>query len=170
MEHMKIFLQYRQDLEQYTTRQLSYKHDPETWSIGQMLDHLIVVSHEYLDELHACIQAEKKDDSYKKTVFGEQLFQQGGFPPIKIQLPPELNAPPNNTNTREELENRLDELLSRMSASEHLLSKATAEQKTHHGGFGWLNAREWYDLIDMHARHHLRQQTELEQFIHDDGV
>lgn len=170
MEHKKIFLQYRQDLEQYTTRQLSYKHDPNTWSIGQMFDHLIVVSHEYLDEIQVCLQTEGRDASHQKTPFGEQLFRQGGFPPIKIQLPPELNAPPDNTNTREELEGRLDELLSRMSTSERLLSKATAEQKTCHGGFGWLNAREWYDLIDMHARHHLRQQEELEQFIHDDGV
>ncbi|MNG40670.1 hypothetical protein D3C84_1293620 [compost metagenome] len=35
--------------------------------------------------------------------------------------------------------------------------------KVQHGGFGWLNAREWYGLVDMHFLHHLRQKNELEQ-------
>jgi hypothetical protein len=35
--------------------------------------------------------------------------------------------------------------------------------KVKHEGFGWLNAREWFDLVGMYFRHHLRQKGELEQ-------
>jgi hypothetical protein len=35
--------------------------------------------------------------------------------------------------------------------------------KVRHDGFGWLNSREWFDIIGMHFRHHLRQKNELEQ-------
>jgi hypothetical protein len=35
--------------------------------------------------------------------------------------------------------------------------------KDEHGGFGWLNAQEWFDLVGMHFRHHLRQKYDLDQ-------
>jgi hypothetical protein len=35
--------------------------------------------------------------------------------------------------------------------------------RVEHGGFGWLNAQEWFALVGMHFRHHLRQKYELEQ-------
>jgi hypothetical protein len=37
--------------------------------------------------------------------------------------------------------------------------------KVKHGGFGWLNAKEWYDLVGMHFRHHVRQKDELERYL-----
>jgi hypothetical protein len=37
--------------------------------------------------------------------------------------------------------------------------------KVKHGGFGWLNAKEWYNLVGMHFRHHLRQKEELESYL-----
>lgn len=37
--------------------------------------------------------------------------------------------------------------------------------KTKHPGFGYLNAAEWVQVIDMHFRHHLRQKRRLEEFL-----
>ena len=56
-------------------------------------------------------------------------------------------------------------LISRMDALEASLGDATDDRKTFHGGFGWLNAREWFELVEMHTRHHRRQQQELEGWL-----
>jgi hypothetical protein len=34
--------------------------------------------------------------------------------------------------------------------------------KTLQVAIGWLDAKEWFYLHEMHYRHHLRQKTELE--------
>jgi len=34
--------------------------------------------------------------------------------------------------------------------------------KTQHFMFGWLNAAEWLQGLEIHARHHIRQRQERE--------
>ncbi|WP_346654867.1 DinB family protein [Cytobacillus firmus] len=87
----------------------------------------------------------------------------GDFPPIKIKLPDELNTPPSNSDSKEDLTNRLDLVMQRLRQWESKLDTINLNCKIKHEGFGWLNAREWFDLVGMHFRHHLRQKCELEQ-------
>ena len=129
-----------------------------------MYDHLIVVAHEYLDNMESCATL-NEDHSLGKTQFGEQLFSNGGFPPIKIRLPEELNSPPNNSDSKEDLISRMDQLIQRLSHWESKVDDINPKNKVEHGGFGWLNAKEWYVLVGMHFRHHLRQKEELESYI-----
>jgi len=159
-----VLSQFKADLDGYTERQLRYQAAADVWSIGQMYDHIIVVAEEYADEIERCL-ASREEQPLGKTEFGERLFQAGGFPPIKIRLPDEMNQPPNNTDKRETLERRLDELSARLKRLEPLVRSANRDVKARHGGFGWLNAQEWYDLIEMHTRHHLRQQADLERHL-----
>lgn len=137
---------------------------PAIWSIGQMYDHIMLVANEYLDEVDHCLQEDGQLGG-EKTPFGEKLFREGGFLPIKIKLPPEMNQPPNNTDTNEQLLERMTALISRMDALEARLGDATDDWKTFHGGVDWLNAREWFELVEMHTRHHRRQQQELEGWL-----
>ncbi|TCI54175.1 DinB family protein [Exiguobacterium sp. SH1S21] len=159
-----VLSQFKADLDGYTERQLRYKVTEDVWSIGQMYDHIIVVAEEYADEMERCLASSEKQ-SLGKTEFDERLFQAGGFPPIKIRLPDEMNQPPNNTDSRETLELRINELTTRLKRLEPLARLANPDVKALHGGFGWLNAQEWYELIEMHTRHHLRQQTDLERYL-----
>ncbi|MCT4787377.1 DinB family protein [Exiguobacterium aestuarii] len=155
---------YKETLAYYSEPDLRYKYTPTIWSIGQMYDHIILVANEYLDEVDRCLQEDGQLGG-GKTPFGERLFREGGFPPIKIELPPEMNQPPNNTDSHDRLRERLLTLISRMEALESRLDDAGDNQKTLHGGFGWLNAREWFELVEMHTRHHRRQQHELEKWL-----
>ncbi|WP_201739081.1 MULTISPECIES: hypothetical protein [unclassified Exiguobacterium] len=41
----------------------------DVWSIGQMYDHIIVVAHEYLDEMEACL-TNAEHQPLGKTEFG----------------------------------------------------------------------------------------------------
>lgn len=162
MKYHEVLETFKNDLQNYSSEQLRYISEEGVWSIGQMYDHLIVVANEYLDKMEACASA-KEEQTLGKTEFGENLYKIGGFPPIKIKLPDELNAPPNNSDSREELTERLDQVIQRMGQWETKVDAVNPNFKVKHGGFSWLTAREWYDLVGMHFRHHLRQKDELEQ-------
>lgn len=162
MNELKLINIYKNELQNYSLVQLRYKSEEAVWSIGQMYDHLILVAHEYLDNMETCSTL-NDEQPFGKTEFGEHLFKIGGFPPIKIKLPDELNTPPNNSDSKDDLIRRMDQLILRLSQWESKVDNINLNYKVKHGGFGWLNAREWYDLVGMHFRHHLRQKDELEQ-------
>lgn len=127
-----------------------------------MYDHLIICAHEYLDNMEICATL-NDEQPLGKTEFGENLYKIGGFPPIKIRLPDELNDPPNNSDSKDELISRINQVILRLSKWESKVNQINPNYKVEHGGFGWLNAREWYELVYMHFRHHLRQKRDLEQ-------
>lgn len=162
MSNLRVIDEYKSDLQNYSLEQLRYKSAEDVWSIGQMYDHIILVAHEYLDNVETCTR-EKEEQKLGKTEFGEQLYKMGGFPKIKIKLPDELNTPPSNSDSQESLMWRLDQVKQRLKLWEQQVDSINSNFKVKHGGFGWLNAREWYDLVFMHFHHHLRQKRELEQ-------
>jgi hypothetical protein len=164
MSDNKLLITFKSDLYNYSLEQLRYISKEGVWSIGQMYDHLMLVAHEYLDNMETCATL-NEGQPLEKTQFGEQLFRDGGFPPIKIRLPDELNTPPNNSDSKEDLISRMDQLIQRLSQWELKVDYINPSNKVEHGGFGWLNAREWFDLVGMHFRHHLRQKEELESYI-----
>lgn len=164
MRNLELIETYKSELQKYSLEQLRFITADGVWSIGQMYDHVILVAMEYLDNVEACA-ALKEEQKLGKTVSGEHLYKIGGFPPIKIKLPDELNTPPSNSESIEELSSRLDQVNQRLRRWESRVDAINPNYKVKHGGFGWLNAREWFDLVDMHFRHHLRQKSELEHRI-----
>ncbi|MGE6556560.1 DinB family protein [Exiguobacterium artemiae] len=164
MTGIDCLLYLHQELDRYTEDQIHHISQPGVWSLGQMYDHILLVAHEYMDEVELCASL-STDTTDGKTPFGEELFRQNAFPPIKIKLPDEMNAPPDNTDSRDRLRQRLLELIERMEDGSKRLGHINPQRKTRHGGFGWLNAKEWYQLIEMHTRHHFRQKKELEHVL-----
>ncbi len=164
MTGKEILIAFRNDLPKYSPEQLQRIPAEGVWSIGQMYDHIILVAHEYLDHVEECA-ALKEEQVEGKTPTGEQLMKDGGFPPIKIRLPDEMNAPPNNSDSGEKLASRIDEVIKRLEQWEVPVESINPNVKVKHGGFGWLNAKEWVDLVEMHSRHHLRQKEELESLL-----
>jgi DinB superfamily len=161
MSNLELIETYKIELQKYSLEQLRFITADGVWSIGQMYDHVILVAMEYLDNVEACATL-KEEQKLGKTVSGEHLYKIGGFPPIKIKLPDELNTPPSNSESIEELSSRLDQVNQRLRRWESRVDAINPNYKVKHGGFGWLNAREWFDLVGMHFRHHLRQKSELE--------
>ncbi|MFJ7828296.1 DinB family protein [Psychrobacillus sp. NPDC096623] len=164
MRDNELLVTFKSDLYNYSLEQLRYNSDEGVWSIGQMYDHLIVVAHEYLDNLEICA-ALNEEHPFGKTQFGEQLYKNGGFPPIKIRLPDELNSPPNNSDSKGFLISRMELLIHRMSHMKSKVDYINPNNKVEHGGFGWLNGKEWYELVEMHFRHHLLQKKELDSYL-----
>jgi len=151
---------YKYALNNYTMEQLRYKSVEDVWSVGQMYDHLIAVALEYIAHIETCA-ASSEEQMSGRTEAGEELFQLGGFPPIKIKLPPEYI--PRNPESKEEIIAGLDDVQEKLGKWADKVDYINPRCRCNHNGFGWLNAREWYDLVDMHFRHHLRQKAELDQ-------
>jgi DinB superfamily len=162
LSDLEVIETYKSSLQNYTLEQLRYITNEGVWSIGQMYDHLILVALEYLDNMETCAAAQE-EQTLGKTEFGEQIYKIGGFPPIKIKLPDELNSPPSNSDSKEDLMGRLYQVIQRLRQWKFKVDVINPNYKVKHEGFGWLNAREWYDLVSMHFRHHLRQKCELEK-------
>ncbi|MCP2034212.1 hypothetical protein L1279_001195 [Planomicrobium sp. HSC-17F08] len=59
----------------------------------------------------------------------------------------------------------MEEVMDRLDHWELKASTINPDYKVKHGGFGWLNAEEWLELVNMHSRHHLRQKEELERYL-----
>ena len=164
MSGKELLFHYKQELTQYSPEQLRHIPKKGVWSIGQMYDHIILVAHEYLDNAELCAALDE-EQPLGKTRAGEQLMKDGGFSPVKIRLPDEMNAPPNNSDSKEKLANRLEKVIERWENWEAKVDLINPNYKVEHGGFGWLNAKEWLELVEMHSRHHLRQKEELENYL-----
>ncbi|WP_342526693.1 DinB family protein [Chryseomicrobium sp. FSL W7-1435] len=158
---MNLIKTYISKVQNYPNEQLCFNPSTSEWSITQVYDHCIVVAHEYCDAAEECI-AGNGELQTRKSKFGEELFERGGFPPIKITLPAEMNQAPDNSQTKEELVVRLENLNERMEVLKEKIEIDHPHLSVRHGGFGWLNASEWLALVDMHFNHHLRQLKTLE--------
>jgi hypothetical protein len=98
----------------------------------------------------------------EKNQYGDNLYKHNGFPPIKIKIPAAVRGPEPVAKTRAEYKPLLEKIV---ADAEQLIVPVTddlGEYKCIQPAFGWLNAHEWYHLMEMHFRHHLRQRAELE--------
>lgn len=162
MDDQKLIEAYKSYLQSYSPEQLRYITAQGVWSLGQMYNHLILAALDYLDNVEICAAA-GEEQKLGMTEAGEHLFKLGGFPPVKIKLPDGPENRPSNSESIEGLIRGLDQVLQKMREWEGKVDIINPNYKVKHDGFGWLNAREWFDLVGMHFRHHLLQKSELEQ-------
>ncbi|UUZ79680.1 DinB family protein [Paenibacillus sp. P26] len=162
MEAYRVIDAYKMNLLRYSPEQLRHIPAEGTWSLCQLYDHMILTALDYLDMVEKCAESGEGQE-LGKTEGGEELFRLGGFPPVKIKSPDGPENSPDNTASKDDLMHGLDQVVLRMKEWEKILETTPPEGKVKHDGFGWLNGREWFELIGMHFRHHLRQKNELEQ-------
>jgi DinB superfamily len=155
--------QYINSLDDYSDEQFFFKKDEETWSLGQMYEHLTVSSQFFfLANCLRCLEKRKGQEGGEKNEFGEKLFIKGSFPPVKLKIPDAIRGPEPIAKTREEYKSILAKILADSQNLIEAVSNDDGSYKALQVAMGWLNAKEWYYLHEMHYRHHLRQKTELE--------
>lgn len=157
---------YLQELDGFSLEELQYRQAEDEWSIGQMYQHLIqsaLVMH--LRNIEQCLSliGEAGASRAGKMRAGTAIFEQGSFPPIRIQVPPSPQYTPDQPATKEQLIQGLDNVTQQMRQIEPVLGESSPIYTISHPSFGGLNAEEWFLLIEMHYRHHLRQLHRLKQ-------
>lgn len=162
-KHIKLIEAYQRDTLRYTLLELQRVTQEGTWSLGQMYNHVIACGNEYLLEVENC-SGLNRGTHEGKTPFAEKMFLDGAFPLIKIAVPDMCEE---NATSHEQLRFGFEQLKEKVATWATRVDAIDPTFKTQHDGFGWLNAREWFDLNYMHMRHHLRQRAEL---LHKLGV
>lgn len=155
--------QYISSLNAYTDEQFFFKKDEETWSLGQMYEHLTSSSNFFfLANCVRCLEKRKGQEGGEKNHFGEQQFKYGGFPPVKLKIPEVIRGPEPVAKSKEAYIPILEKILVDTKNLIEVVSNDEGLYKTIQPAMGWLNAQEWFYLHEMHYRHHLRQKAALE--------
>ncbi len=154
---------WEKDLNQYTFEQLLQKPDAESWSLGQVYNHLITSAlFFHLKQVEACLASNTDADKSKNFKGFLTYHVLGKMPPIKIKVPPSDFYTPKQPESIEAIKNGLAKLQESMKNIADALQTNTSKGKTKHPGLAYLNAKEWYRLIGMHFTHHLRQKETLD--------
>ncbi len=150
-------------LENYSEAQLRQRPDDESWSMGQVYGHLVEGTLRFhLEQVKACLSSDDHAGA-GKTFPGRMAYWLGAFPPIRIKVPPSPAYTPRQPESKAQVRERLAVLRREMAQTADRLTNSQEGGKTKHPAFGYLGAREWYQLIDMHFRHHLRQKKRIEK-------
>jgi hypothetical protein len=153
-------------LSQYSEEQFAKKPDANSWSIGQVYSHLVNGTRRYqLQQVVQCLETRPTAGNLQKKLPGKLVFLLRSFPPMRVKVPPSETYTPKQPQNIEAIRIGLEELIIIMQATERKLSSASETSKTSHPAFGFLNAREWFQLIEMHFRHHLHQKKRLDSFL-----
>ncbi len=159
---------YLHELDCFDIEQLKHQPSKNEWSLGQMYQHLINSAlYMQLRHIDHCL-TQNEDSSATitgKTREGIEIFEKGGFPPIRIQVPPSPQYTPEQPESKEQLIQGLKIVINRMKEIMPKLEKAPIQNTMPHPRFGALNAKEWFLLIEMHYRHHLLQMDRLKLFL-----
>lgn len=163
-----IIEEYLRELDGYSLEQLRYKSDEDVWSIGQMYFHVIEAAKEYLEHVETCAQATEVEPQ-GKTDDGTKAHAEREWPNVRVKLEEPVNAT-RNPESKDEIEAGLKQVLEKLESCAAFIDEVNPACKVRHGWFGWLNAQEWFAMVGMHGKHHLRQKALLDEKLAEAGL
>lgn len=153
-------------LDQYTDEQFAAKPSEHEWSLGQIYEHLFTANTYFFQaNVKRCLEQRKGQEGGDMNDNGRNIFKYNSFPPIKVKIPAALRGPEPVARTREAYRSMFQESLQNGLALADAIREDSGVYKTLNPTFGWLNAEEWFRVGEMHARHHLSQQKEREEWL-----
>ena len=157
---------WQNELNKYTEEQFLRKPNHDKWSIGQVYMHLFQSAKFFhIKQIEQCILRQGTTINGAKTKKGKVVFALGMFLPIRVKVPPSPQYTPVQPKNKEDVSEKLNQIIIEMKNILQTVEQSPLESKTAHPAFGYLNAREWYQIIPMHFHHHLRQKTRLDKFL-----
>ncbi len=172
MRHLKslalfdsIFHKWESALEHYSEKDLQLKPGKESWSVGQVYQHLIDATLGFhLPEVRKCLSTADNHQKRKNFKGFVSYHLIGGFPPVRVKVAPSLSYTPQQPEQKASIRQCLEKVRAAMESTAKIMEK-DAGGKTLHPAFAYLDAQEWYWLIPMHFKHHLRQKARLDAFL-----
>ena len=156
---------YLTALASYTEEQFTYKESEGIWSLGQLYEHLILSSNYFfLANILRCVEKRKGQEGGEKNAFGDNAYKFNGMKADKYKVPEVGTSTEIIAQPKENYDALFLKLLKDADDLLPVLTSGGTTYKTMHFAFGWLNGPEWYQMLEMHLRHHHRQQKELEGF------
>lgn len=151
------------NLEPYSFANLCMKPTPGSWSLGQLYLHLINDTRYYIEQIEPCLSSNNNATEQIKPN-RKALLLANEFPDIQIEGHPD-NAFIPQPESKEQLLQSLQNIKDDMNSIWLLIQQTPFNGKSKHDGFGYMTAAEWFQLAEMHFRHHLRQKKRLDDFL-----
>jgi hypothetical protein len=164
----KIIEQYIRNLDRYSIEQLRFKCKENVWSVGQMYIHVIEVAKEYIGHIETCTMGTREEPG-GKTEDGTKALAEKEWPNIRVKLEQPANKT-SNPASKDEIIAGLEQVLEKLGYWAEGVIEANPACKVRHGWFGWLNAGDWFEMVGMHSRHHLRQMARLDEELVEAGI
>jgi hypothetical protein len=159
----KAFGVLTEGIQRLTEEQFTYISNPEKWSLAQMYEHTCESSKKFfLANVKRCLDQRSGQFGGEKTVEGEWVMNNNGFPNKKIKMPEAFGVVIYMGKPKKEYLLEIEEILNAARDLVEIINQDGGDYKTKHPVFGFFNAQEWFRNLEMHTRHHLRQMAELE--------
>jgi hypothetical protein len=164
-KYLKIADIWKLELDRYSDEQFILKPSLESWSIGQVYEHLVIGALNYhIKQIEQCLLSDANQKE-GKTFPGKLMFSINAFPPVRIKVPPSPTYTPKQPESKQELKAGMKLLQYKLQSLSGEIDNAIHFGKTKHPALGYLGAKEWYQLIVMHFRHHLQQKKRIDLFL-----
>jgi hypothetical protein len=152
-------------LDKYTEDEFKIKPADDAWSLGQVYQHIAKSAMFFqFARIKECLSSDEHgSEPMNERTIG--IFKMGSFPPIEVKVPIEFQPTPTQPESKEEARTKIKEVITLMPEYATKIDNASHHGKAQHPALGYLNANEWFELIDMHFRHHLSQKVKIEKFI-----
>jgi hypothetical protein len=155
---------WESELDKYSDAQLSMIPSPDSWSLGQVYEHLFHGTLNFqAKQIDQCLLNDA-NQMEKKTLPGKLIFALHAFPPVRVKVPPSPTYTPQQPEGRTSIKVDIHLLRKKLQDLAHEIDRASYFGKTQHHALGYLGANEWFQLIIMHFRHHLRQKKRIDLF------
>ena len=151
------------ELHTYSFKELSTKPDAVSWSLAQVVIHVINENKFYTEQMESCL-VDNGSQKEKMNAEAEVMFLKNEFPDERIkgnELPENIGLP----QSKEQLQQELLELKGKNNSLWIRINSNKSAGKARHPGLGYFNAKEWFQFAEMHLRHHLRQKKRIDEFL-----
>jgi hypothetical protein len=163
--YLKIAALWESELEKYSDEQFAMKPSQESWSIGQVYEHLVMGTLNYhIKQIEECLVNDENPQA-KKSFLGKLIYTIDSFPPVRIKVPPSPTYTPKQPENKERIKAGMRLLKKKLQDLSVEIDHAVHFGKTKHRALGYLGAKDWYRLIVMHFRHHMLQKKRIDLFL-----
>lgn len=151
---------WEEELNIYNEEEFRTITNVSKWSIGQLYQHLIIETRFLnLKNINKSISIEP-EHNLSKNIFGKILFIIKTIPPYKFKIRDAKATLIKQPSSIEDVRFNLKLLKAKLREVANNLEKGGA--RIMHPFLGYLNAYEWFELIEMHFKHHLRQKVKID--------
>jgi DinB superfamily len=127
------------------------------WSYAEVFSHIFSSNTGCLKAIEKCIEdsAIENNERLKFYVWAILFFKR--FPPtVKLKVPEKI-ARYVVKISREEAKTMISQFRRQLDEISPRVNGTSSTQKVKHPRLGLLNAKQWYDFILVHTRHHQKQ-------------
>ena len=147
-------------LQRYSIEDLTAKPSPDSWSMGQLYNHIIDETEFYVGRIRICTSS-NRNSNREMSMEGKEMFRNNAFPDERLKGAPSNSRIP-QPKSKEELVKKFMDLRMAMNDTAVVMKETFFNGKAKHPGHNYLNASEWLQFADMHMRHHLRQKKRID--------